>query len=119
MLIDVLDAVGLQRMAQVDLGTRQNRHQPLADLSAMALAVLSAAERRIHGAQAIATAAPGPLLTPVGGDFELRSIVIDERPAAGSVHQGANRLRDGAGEAMDSVGGARDGVHRAAGGGGQ
>ena len=44
MLIDVLRAVGLERMAQVDLGTRQNRHQPLADLSRMALEVLAAAE---------------------------------------------------------------------------
>ena len=30
MLIDAARAVGLERMAQVDLGTRQNRHQPLA-----------------------------------------------------------------------------------------
>ena len=32
MLIDVLRAVGLERMAQVDLGTRQNRHQSLSEL---------------------------------------------------------------------------------------
>jgi glycosyltransferase involved in cell wall biosynthesis len=102
MLIDVLDAVGLQRMAQVDLGTRQNRHQPLTDLSAMALAVLAAAERRIHGVEAIAAAAPGPLLVPVGGDFETRGVLTDERPPAGSICHGANRFGDGVGEAGDS-----------------
>jgi glucosyl-3-phosphoglycerate synthase len=32
-MIDVLKMVGLDAMAQVDLGTRQNRHQPLRDLS--------------------------------------------------------------------------------------
>jgi glucosyl-3-phosphoglycerate synthase len=98
MLIDVLEAVGLQRMAQVDLGTRQNRHQPLADLSAMALSVLTAAERRIHGEQAVAAAAPGPLLVPVDGDFEVRGVLTDERPPAGSVCQSQNRS---SGEAMD------------------
>jgi glucosyl-3-phosphoglycerate synthase len=81
MLIDVLELVGLDRMAQVDLGTRQNRHQPLSDLSAMALAVITAAERRIHGERSIAAAAPGPLWLPHGRDFETRDVITDERPA--------------------------------------
>jgi hypothetical protein len=80
MLIDVLELAGLDRMAQVDLGTRQNRHQPLSDLSAMALAVITAAERRVHGERAVATAAPGPLWLPHGADFETRNVVTDERP---------------------------------------
>ena len=67
-------------MAQVDLGTRQNRHQPLSDLSRMALEVLTAAERRIHGDRAIAEAAPGPLLIRAGSDFELSHALVDERP---------------------------------------
>jgi hypothetical protein len=75
MLIDAHRAVGLERMAQVDLGTRQNRHQPLKDLSRMALEVLAAAERRTQG-----IAAPGPLLVPTGDDFELQAIATDERP---------------------------------------
>ena len=65
MLIDTYRAVALERMAQVDLGTRQNRHQPLADLSKMALEVLTAAERRVHGASD-----PGKLLIPTLDDFE-------------------------------------------------
>jgi glucosyl-3-phosphoglycerate synthase len=35
-------------MAQVDLGTRQNRHQPLRDLSRMAYSVLRAVARRMR-----------------------------------------------------------------------
>ncbi len=80
MLIDAYREVGLDRMAQVDLGTRQNRHQPLRELSAMALSVLAAAERRVHGAASIDAAAPGPLLVPAGDDFETRSVIVDERP---------------------------------------
>jgi glucosyl-3-phosphoglycerate synthase len=40
MLIDVFEQVGLAAMAQVDLGTRQNRHQSLASLSRMSSVVL-------------------------------------------------------------------------------
>ena len=73
MLIDVLRTVGLERMAQVDLGTRQNRHQPLADLSRMALEVLAAAEARVHG-----PVTPGPLILPNGEPRP--AALIDERP---------------------------------------
>ena len=47
-MIDVLKHVGLGAMAQVDLGTRQNRHQPLRDLSRMSYAVLRAVARRLR-----------------------------------------------------------------------
>jgi glucosyl-3-phosphoglycerate synthase len=40
MLIDVYNEVGLDAMAQVDIGTRQNRHQALASLSRMSSVVL-------------------------------------------------------------------------------
>jgi len=40
MVIDVYQQVGLAGMAQVDLGTRQNRHQPLASLTRMSSVVL-------------------------------------------------------------------------------
>ena len=42
MLIDVLDACGLQAMAQVDAGMRKNRHQDLGNLSRMGYSVLRA-----------------------------------------------------------------------------
>jgi glucosyl-3-phosphoglycerate synthase len=40
MMIDVFKEVGLEGMAQVDLGTRQNRHQSLANLTRMSSVVL-------------------------------------------------------------------------------
>jgi glucosyl-3-phosphoglycerate synthase len=46
-LIDVLRDTGLPAMAQVDLGSRQNRHQPLWDLTRMSSAVLRALARRV------------------------------------------------------------------------
>ncbi len=48
MLIDALRLVGLDSLAQVDLGSRQNRHQPLDALSRMAFQVLAACERRVR-----------------------------------------------------------------------
>jgi glucosyl-3-phosphoglycerate synthase len=53
-LIDALRARGLDALAECDLGTRQNRHQPLRALGEMAYAVLAAVERR----------RPGPLRAP-------------------------------------------------------
>ncbi len=46
-LIDVLGDVGLSAMAQVDLGSRQNRHQPLWDLTRMSSTVLRALACRV------------------------------------------------------------------------
>lgn len=47
-MIDILKKVGLGAMAQVDLGTRQNRHQPLFDLGRMSYSVLRAVARRLR-----------------------------------------------------------------------
>ena len=41
LLLDVYARAGTEGIAQVDLDTRQNRHQPLEDLTPMAAAVLS------------------------------------------------------------------------------
>ena len=46
LLIDVADAIGLERMAQVDLGVRVHRNRPLEELSPQAVAVLRAALER-------------------------------------------------------------------------
>ena len=47
-MIDVLKKAGLNAMAQTDLGTRQNRHQPLFDLGRMSYSVLRAVARRLR-----------------------------------------------------------------------
>jgi glucosyl-3-phosphoglycerate synthase len=50
MLIDALALAGLSGLAEVDLGARQNRHQSLRALSAMAGEVMVAVEKRIGSA---------------------------------------------------------------------
>jgi glucosyl-3-phosphoglycerate synthase len=48
MLIDAWHAVGIERIAQVDLDEHHNRHQPVAALSEMALTVLATIARRLQ-----------------------------------------------------------------------
>jgi glucosyl-3-phosphoglycerate synthase len=88
MLIDVWRSIGLDGMAQVDLGVRQNRHQPLRDLSAMAYAVLVAAQTRFLGRDfADANAAGSIALPPLPGErtMESRGVVLEERPPLSSL----------------------------------
>ncbi len=87
MLIDAWRTVGLDGLAQVDLGRRQNRHQPLRELSAMSYEVLVAAQRRLLGEVfAEAHAGPSLLLPPLqpGDPMESRRVAIEERPAIGA-----------------------------------
>jgi glycosyltransferase involved in cell wall biosynthesis len=82
-LIDAARLAGIDALAQVDLGTRQNRHQPLRDLSAMSYAVMVAAGSRLHDAGLPPPPAPGPLaLPPRPGEtaIELRQVTVIERP---------------------------------------
>jgi glucosyl-3-phosphoglycerate synthase len=90
-LIDAYRAVGLDALAQVDLGERQNRHQPLRALSAMAYAVMVAAERRIGGREG--SVEPGPLLLPFGGELEAREIAMEERPPLAELHHPSTARR--------------------------
>ena len=76
MLIDTLNLHGLQAMAQADLGTRRNRHQPLRALGEMAYAVLAAVQRRID---AQGTVAGGHYLLP-WNDGEIARVPVTERP---------------------------------------
>jgi len=48
LLLDVYAEIGSDALAQVDLQTRQNRHQPLEDLRPMAAAVLGAVTSRLQ-----------------------------------------------------------------------
>ena len=78
MLLDAHERVGIDALAQADLGERQNRHQSLTALSAMALAVLVAAERRI-GELDHDSAEVAELLLPFA-DAGVRRIDVQERP---------------------------------------
>jgi glycosyltransferase involved in cell wall biosynthesis len=102
MMIDVWRSIGLDGMAQVDLGERQNRHQPLRDLSAMAYAVLVAAQSRFLGhAFTDEHAGASIILPPLDGNqaMDSRGVAIEERPAlihrprrrAGELHAAAER----------------------------
>ena len=88
MLIDALRAVGLDRLAQAHLGTRQNRHQRLRDLGAMAYAILVTAERRLDR-----DPQPGPYVIPGESEHE---IALDERPPLATIGPHARRA-EGAG----------------------
>lgn len=86
MLIDVWRAHGLDAMAQVDLGTRQNRHQPLRDLGGMALEVMCAALARGLPPEAFAALAPGRMLVPgASGEVRPRDVPLTERPPMAEV----------------------------------
>jgi glucosyl-3-phosphoglycerate synthase len=98
-LIDVLRDAGLPAMAQVDLGSRQNRHQPLWDLTRMSSAVLRALARRVPALENAAPAPglwglPGPVApqaylhavaTPDGLRLDEHLSDLPERPPMGSI----------------------------------
>jgi glucosyl-3-phosphoglycerate synthase len=88
MLIDAWRMVGLEGLAQVDLGVRQNRHQSLRELSAMAYAVLIAAQTRFLGSDFADAHACGSIALPAldGEDvMEIRRVAVEERPPLVSI----------------------------------
>lgn len=83
LLIDAWRTAGLDAMAQVDLGVRQNRHQPLRDLSGMAYAVLVAAQTRFLGEEFADMHACERMTLPSHDGSamgEARAVTIIERP---------------------------------------
>jgi glycosyltransferase involved in cell wall biosynthesis len=80
-LIDALDACGLQALAECHLGSRQNRHQPLRALGEMAFAVLAAVERRLDGPRSVTG---GHYLRP-WEDGAVVHVPVEERPPLDSL----------------------------------
>ena len=80
LLIDALDELGLDALAECGLGSRQNRHQPLRALGEMAFAVLAAVERRIEGPR---SATGGQFLRP-WEDGRVVRVPVGERPPLNS-----------------------------------
>jgi glycosyltransferase involved in cell wall biosynthesis len=78
MLIDCLRLASLGALAQSDLGRRQNRHQSLRALSAMALEVMVAVERRTGGSRRPETTSFRPRAEP-GVEAELWRLSCAER----------------------------------------
>jgi glucosyl-3-phosphoglycerate synthase len=80
MLIDVLREAGLEAMAQVDIGTRQNRHQPLRDLVPMAHAVAVTALRRADDRVELDELAVSRLAIASTDTFDVLAPRLEERP---------------------------------------
>ena len=83
-LVDTASAVGVEAIAQVDLGRRAHRHQSLRDLGAMATQILAAA----HARTGLVVEGPVALAQYLHGDQGLGSVVrhvpVAERPPASS-----------------------------------
>ncbi|MGZ4140429.1 MAG: glucosyl-3-phosphoglycerate synthase [Actinomycetota bacterium] len=91
MLIDLLDAVGLDALAQVDLGTRVHRNRPLDELSPMAYAIARTIMRRAQewGRLEIAHDHPThPLLQPTLDGIDLKDVDEIERPPLAALFGG-------------------------------
>jgi glucosyl-3-phosphoglycerate synthase len=95
MMIDVLRTVGLDAMAQVDLGTRTNKNQSLFDLSRMSYEVLRAVEQRLRqdGRLELPDSQLGPELdryvhairSSVSLGLDHRNVEVLERPPMAAV----------------------------------
>jgi glucosyl-3-phosphoglycerate synthase len=90
MLVDVVDRIGLDPVAEVELGTLRNRPRPTADLAPMAQEVLYGFTRRVLPPEAL----PGwrPYVRP-GFDHALTTVV--ERPPHDEERDGSRRSSTG------------------------
>jgi glucosyl-3-phosphoglycerate synthase len=88
MLIDAWWEVGLDAMAQVNLGTRQNRHRPLAELTPMAATVLQSVLMRLRRDGRLTGMTSSRLLAdPLAGGEGL-DVRIVQRPSFASLFAG-------------------------------
>jgi glucosyl-3-phosphoglycerate synthase len=88
MMIDIYDRIGLDAMAQVDLGTRQNRHQPLANLTRMASQVLRtvAARQGLPGGMSVTLNGLGPAEPPALWELGQQNTYLHAVATADGLH---------------------------------
>ena len=79
MLIDAWWHVGLEGMAQVNLGTRQNRHRTLAELTPMAATVLQSVLIRLRRDGRLTGTTSARLLTDPRSSYEGTDVRIVQR----------------------------------------
>ncbi|MCB0864151.1 MAG: glucosyl-3-phosphoglycerate synthase [Solirubrobacterales bacterium] len=77
MLVDVIERAGLDRVAEVDLGTRHNDHQPLEALGLMAREILVGLSTRMEEEP--------PGVSAMAAELEALGRVVRERPAFADV----------------------------------
>jgi glucosyl-3-phosphoglycerate synthase len=93
MLIDLLNLVDLDALAQVDLGTRTHRHHDIEALGRMAAQILQTAALRLQREDRGVTDAPATWLTqfrhdaasPVHHQLKVSDIAVQERPPLADV----------------------------------
>jgi glucosyl-3-phosphoglycerate synthase len=90
-LIDTAELLGIEAIAQVDLGRRAHRHQALRDLGAMATQIITAVWARAHDRGLPAGPVPLRQYLPVDGVIapHTRYVDIGERPPAAGLKEGA------------------------------
>ena len=97
MLIDLLDLVGLDAMAQVDLGTRTHRHQDIEALGRMAAQILQTAVARLAAASTAASPTrqcrdgshsfAHDTTSPVHHQLMISDVAVQERPPLADVRE--------------------------------
>jgi glucosyl-3-phosphoglycerate synthase len=98
MLIDVWSREGLEGMAEVNLGSRQNRHRTLAELTPMAATVLQSVTSRLRREGRLSGLTSTRLVAPLDFDGEQSIEVVQRPPMAERLARGAEglgRLRAG------------------------
>ena len=101
MLIDLLDLVGLDALAQVDLGTRTHRHHDIEALGRMAAQILQTASARLQREHRGVTEAPASrwltqfrhdTTSPVHHQLMVSDVAVQERPPLADVRAVADLL---------------------------
>lgn len=96
MLIDLLDLVGLDALAQVDLGTRTHRHQDIEALGRMAAQILQTADARLGRERRGAEDAPASTwltqfrhdtTSPVHHQVVISDVAVQARPPLADVRE--------------------------------
>lgn len=84
-LVDTAASPGLDAIAQVDLGRRAHRHRNVHDLGAMALEILTVADRRSFGDRGSVPEVIGQFDRSAADGWRERTVPVTERPPAVSV----------------------------------
>jgi glucosyl-3-phosphoglycerate synthase len=96
MLVDLLELVGLDALAQVDLGTRTHRHQDIEALGRMAAQILQTAHARLQREHRAADDAPASgwltqfrhdTTSPVHHQLVTSDVAVQERPPLADVRE--------------------------------
>jgi glucosyl-3-phosphoglycerate synthase len=104
MLVDLLDLVGLDALAQVDLGTRTHRHHDIEALGRMAAQILQTASARLQSENRGVNDAPASTwltqfrhdtTSPVHHQLMISDVAVQERPPLAELRNVADSITTG------------------------